>query len=58
MRPMARGGPQERQYSSLRDIYPEEEKRPVSVLRGLLDTVPDQTEVKPTALTGALGGNN
>ena len=51
---------QERQYSALRDIYPLEEKRPVSALRGLLDAIPDQPEAKPTAsaLTGLLGGNN
>lgn len=51
---------QERQYSALRDIYPLEEKRPVSALRGLLDAIPDQSEAKPTvsALTGLLGGNN
>jgi hypothetical protein len=51
---------QERQYSALRDIYPLEEKRPVSALRGLLEAIPDQLEAKPTvsALTGLLAGNN
>ena len=51
---------QERQYSAVRDIYPLEEKRPVSALRGLLDAIPDQPEVKSTAsaLTGVLGGTN
>ena len=60
MRSEAQQEAQERQYSALRDIYPLEEKRPVSALRGLLDAIPDQPEVKPTvsALTGLLGGNN
>lgn len=60
VRSKARGEPQERQYSALRDIYPVEEKRPVSALRGLLDGLPDQPEVRPTAsaLMGVTGGNN
>lgn len=51
---------QERQYSALREILPLEEERPVSALRSLLDSLPDQPDVKPTAsaLTGLLGGNN
>ena len=51
---------QERQYSAVRNIYPLEEKRPVSALRGLLEAIPDQLEAKPTvsALTGLLAGNN
>jgi hypothetical protein len=60
MRSKAAAVAQERQYSALRDIYPLEEKRPVSALRGLLDAVPDQPEVETTAsaLTGLLGGTN
>jgi hypothetical protein len=60
MRSKAAAVAQERQYSALRDIYPLEEKRPVSALRGLLDAVPDQPEIKTTAsaLTGLLGGTN
>ena len=60
MRSEAQQQPQERQYSALRDILPLEKERPVSALRGLLDSLPDQPEVKPTAsaLTGLLGGNN
>lgn len=60
MRSEAQQQPQERQYSALRDIYPLEEKRPVSALRELLDGLPDQPEVRPTAsaLTGVLDGNN
>lgn len=60
MRSKAAAVAQERQYSALRDIYPLEEKRPVSALRGLLDAVPDQPEVKAaaSALTGLLGGTN
>jgi hypothetical protein len=38
---------QERQYSAVRNIYPLEEKRPVSALHGLLDAIPDQPEAKP-----------
>jgi hypothetical protein len=45
---------QERQYSAVRDIYPLEEKRPVSALRGLLDAIPEQP--KPTAHQSALSG--
>ena len=44
MRSEAQQQAQERQYSALRDIYPLEEKRPVSALRGLLDAIPDQPE--------------
>ena len=60
MRSEAQQQAQERQYSALRDVYPLEEKRPVSALRGLLDAIPDQPEAKPTvsALTGLLDGNN
>ena len=60
MRSEAQQEAQERQYSALRDVYPLEEKRPVSALRGLLDAIPDQPEAKPTAsaLTGLLDGNN
>ena len=60
MRSEAQQEAQERRYSTLRDIYPLEEERPVSALRGFLDATPDQPEAKPTvsALTGLLGGNN
>lgn len=47
MRSEAQQQAQERQYSALRDIYPLEEKRPVSALRGLLDAIPEQP--KPEA---------
>lgn len=60
MRSKDRSEPQERQYSSLRNIYPVEEKRPVSALRGLLDAIPVQSEARPTAsaLMGVIDGNN
>jgi hypothetical protein len=54
MRSKAAAVAQEHQYSALRDIYPLEEKRPVSALRGLLDAIPEQP--KPTAHQSALSG--
>ncbi|MDA0896203.1 MAG: hypothetical protein O3A71_05200 [Proteobacteria bacterium] len=60
MRSEAQQQAQGRQYSAFRDVYPLDEKRPVSALSGLLDAIHDQLEVKPTAsaLTGFLGGTN
>ena len=39
----------ERPRSALRDLIKEPEQRPHSDLRGLLDAIPNQPEVKPTA---------
>ena len=60
MRSKAQQQAQERQYSALRDVYPIQEKRPLSALRGLLDVTPEQPKPEPpaSALTGLLGGNN
>ena len=42
-------GPSGRTRPALRDLVKEPEQRPHSDLRGLLDAIPNQPEVKPTA---------
>lgn len=60
MRSKAQQQAQELQYSALRDVYPIQEKRPLSALRGLLDVTLEQPkpERHASALTSLLGGNN